>query len=116
MLRKATVKKGDFVGETKPKKCLFCGRFFIPDPRVGDRQKACSREQCQKERKKLAQFRWCRRNPKYFADRYEYVRNWREKRISRNVSETPSDTSNKRVRKNNAIKKGSSNGNGWYKK
>lgn len=26
----------------KKKKCPFCGRLFLPDPRVGDRQKACS--------------------------------------------------------------------------
>ena len=60
------------------KRCLFCGQFFVPDPRVGDRQKACHREPCKKKRKTAAQRRWCEKNPGYFAGRYPYVRQWRE--------------------------------------
>ena len=62
------------------KRCLFCGQFFIPDPRVGDRQKACHREPCQKKRKRVAQHRWCEHNPGYFQGRYPYVKQWREQR------------------------------------
>lgn len=101
----------------KPRKCLFCGRFFVPDPRVGNRQKACHREQCQKERKRLAQFKWCRKNPKYFADRYEYVRSWRGNNTSHDVQETPvakKPVKRKPVKKKRGGRNGG-NGNGWYK-
>jgi hypothetical protein len=64
------------------KKCLFCGQFFIPDRRVGDRQKACHREPCKKKRKTVAQRRWCESNPGYFQGRYPYVKQWREQRKS----------------------------------
>jgi hypothetical protein len=62
------------------KTCLFCGRYFQPDPRVGKKQRACFREVCRKARKQLAQSQWCERNPGYFHGRYEYVKQWRRKR------------------------------------
>jgi len=62
------------------KKCLFCGQFFVPDPRVGERQKACHREQCKRKRKTVAQRRWCENNPGYFQGRYPYVKQWREQK------------------------------------
>ncbi len=51
------------------KKCLFCGRYFKPDPRVGQNQKACFRDCCKRARKQLAQNDWLRRNPDYFRGR-----------------------------------------------
>jgi hypothetical protein len=62
------------------KRCLFCGEFFVADPRVGDRQKACHREPCKQKRKREAQHRWCENNPGYFQGRYPYVKQWRERR------------------------------------
>ena len=62
------------------KRCLFCGRYFIPDRRVGPKQKACPRAVCRKARKQLAQSLWCRKNPGYFKGRYWYVKQWRAKR------------------------------------
>jgi len=62
------------------KRCLFCGQFFIPDPRVGKRQKACHQESCKKKRKRAAQRRWSDNNPGYFQGRYPYVKQWREQR------------------------------------
>jgi len=59
------------------KRCYFCGRYFRPDPRVGERQKACRRAPCRKARKILAQHRWTERNPGYFRGRYPYVKQWR---------------------------------------
>jgi hypothetical protein len=47
---------------------------------VGERQKACRREPCQKARKILAQHRWTERNPGYFRGRYPYVKEWRARR------------------------------------
>lgn len=60
------------------KRCLFCGRFFVPDPRVGERQKSCYREACKKQRKVVAQRAWCEKNPGYFRERYPYVKQWRQ--------------------------------------
>ena len=68
------------------KRCLFCGQFFVPDPRVGDRQKACRREACKQKRRWVAQRRWCEDNPGYFQGRYPYVKQWRERRRSSETS------------------------------
>jgi hypothetical protein len=63
------------------KHCEFCGKFFIPDTRVGNRQRACFRKECKKTRKQSAQRAWvAREGPGYFAGRYPYVKEWREKR------------------------------------
>jgi len=48
------------------KQCKFCGKFFIPDPRVKERQKACSNPECKKKRKKASQDAWVQKNPGYF--------------------------------------------------
>lgn len=62
------------------KKCLFCGRYFIPDVRVKGMQKACHRVECKMARRQLAQSNWCNKNPGYFKGRYWYVKEWRKKR------------------------------------
>jgi hypothetical protein len=63
------------------KQCEFCGRYFVPDPRVGNRQRSCIRSECKKKRKKDAQQKWvAREGPDCFAGRYAYVKEWREKR------------------------------------
>lgn len=62
------------------KRCLFCGRYFQPHPRVDLKQKACFRHCCQRARKQLAQSNWMRRNPDYFRGRYDYVKQWRQRR------------------------------------
>ncbi len=60
------------------KKCLYCGREFIPDPRVGQRQKACS-AQCHRLRKEENNKAFSKNNPGYWHGRYEYVKQWRQK-------------------------------------
>ena len=64
------------------KHCEFCGRFFVPDPRVGNRQRSCFRLECQDARKRSSKHDWREREtPRgYFAGRYSYVKEWREKR------------------------------------
>jgi hypothetical protein len=69
------------------KGCAFCGRYFVPDRRVGDRQKACGSEGCRRKRKEEAQRLWVERNPGYFRGRYEYVKEWREKRKARVIQD-----------------------------
>ena len=59
-------------------RCAYCGQYFMPDARVGIRQKACSRPACKKARKKDAQRTWCDKNPGYFRGRYPYVKAWRK--------------------------------------
>jgi len=63
---------------TRQKRCEFCGRFFVVDRRVGNRQRSCSRPACRNARKKAAQARWVKNNPGYFKGRYENTRRWRE--------------------------------------
>ena len=53
------------------KQCLFHGRYFPPDYRVKDRQKACAHSACRKARKKTAQKAWVMKNPGYFAGLYK---------------------------------------------
>ena len=49
------------------KPCCICHRWFLPDPRIGDRQRACRRPECQKARKAKSQGRWLALNPDYFV-------------------------------------------------
>jgi hypothetical protein len=83
------------------KKCLFCGRFFNPDPRVKN-QKACWREQCKKARQQLAFSNWCKRNPRYFEGRYSYVKEWRKTHKKKRFKRQKSDDT-KRVPVKNSI-------------
>ena len=56
------------------KVCLICKENFIPNPRVGDRQKVCQKLSCKLQRKKLAQQHWVRKNPGYFKGRYPQLK------------------------------------------
>jgi hypothetical protein len=46
--------------------CCVCRRWFVPDRRVGRRQRACSASACQIARRVRTQASWRRRNPDYF--------------------------------------------------
>lgn len=78
----------------KTKICEVCHECFIPDPRVGERQRVCFSLPCQQERKRRAQRRWLARNPDYFKGRYantkawlqahpDYLRNYRRRRCGK---------------------------------
>lgn len=71
------------------KQCPYCGRFFVPDRRVGQRQKACGQEGCKTRRKQEAQRQWAQRNPGYFQGRYPYIKEWRKKKKSPSASADP---------------------------
>ena len=58
------------------KRCRYCKRLFIPDPRVGERQKTCGEPHCQKAHKAENNTRWRRRNPDYFRNDYLRVKEW----------------------------------------
>jgi hypothetical protein len=49
--------------------CTECGHWFFPDPRVGDRQRACSNAECQAARRKKTQASWRAHNADYFVAR-----------------------------------------------
>ena len=47
--------------------CSICHHWFRPNPRIGPRQHACSKPQCQAARRKKTQARWRAKNPEYAA-------------------------------------------------
>jgi hypothetical protein len=47
------------------KPCRVFRRWFQPDPRVGGRQRACSKPDCQTARRQKTQASWRNRNPGY---------------------------------------------------
>lgn len=53
----------------KRRPCGVCRRWFYPDPRVRQRQRACSERSCQVARRARTQASWRRRNPDYFTAR-----------------------------------------------
>ncbi len=58
------------------KRCRFCRELFCPDPRLKEKQYACSARECQLERKRAKQRRWAARNPRYFKRRYWNTKEW----------------------------------------
>src|SRR5436853_6410789 len=53
-----------------PKKpCCICRRWFRPDPRIGLRQRACRKPDCQIARRRKKQKKWRERHPDYFIAR-----------------------------------------------
>ena len=51
--------------EARKKPCRICRRWFRPDVRVGPRQRACSKADCQKSRRQKTQANWRADNPDY---------------------------------------------------
>ena len=53
--------------EARKKPCRICRRWFRPDPRIGQRQRACGKPECQTTRRQKTQANWRMRNPEYAA-------------------------------------------------
>lgn len=49
--------------------CSVCRRWFVPQRRVGGRQRVCSAEGCQTERHRRACERWHEQHPEYDRER-----------------------------------------------
>jgi hypothetical protein len=49
--------------------CSICRKWFFRDPRVRDRQRACSTPACQSARRRRTQAAWRAANPDYFIAR-----------------------------------------------
>jgi hypothetical protein len=62
-----------------PKRCVYCGRYYRPDPRARRIQKSCQDATCRAKRKRESQRRWVEANPDCFKGRYSEIKAWREK-------------------------------------
>jgi hypothetical protein len=51
--------------EARKRPCSICRRWFRPDVRIGDRQHACGKPECQTTRRQKTQASWRGRNPGY---------------------------------------------------
>jgi len=51
--------------DSRKRPCMICRRWFRPDPRVGDRQRACGKPECQTARRQKIQASWRKLNPGY---------------------------------------------------
>lgn len=61
------------------KVCKLCKKQFIPHPKVKDRQKVCSRYDCQQLRQKLNRLDWVERNPVDYPEWYQrYGKAWQQ--------------------------------------
>ena len=54
---------------TKKRPCTICRRWYLPDPRVGTRRRACNQPDCRTALRKKTQASWRNRNPDYAAAR-----------------------------------------------
>jgi len=52
------------------RRCPYCKRLFVPNPRVGDRQRTCGREGCRKAHKRQYDEEWRKKHPDYFRGSY----------------------------------------------
>lgn len=50
---------------TRKRPCRICRLWFYPDPRAGERQRACSNRECQAVRRQKTQASWRAENPSY---------------------------------------------------
>src|SRR2546430_14159121 len=57
------------MADARKRPCCICRRWFRPDPRIGSRQRACGRPECQVARRKKKQKACRERNPDYFIAR-----------------------------------------------
>ena len=55
---------------SRKRPCRICKRWFLPDPRLKDRQKTCGNEHCQIEWHRRKCTEWNRRNSDYFKANY----------------------------------------------
>ena len=53
------------MAKDRKKPCRICRRWFRPDARVGERQRACGKPECQAARRQKTQADWRKRNPDY---------------------------------------------------
>ncbi len=57
------------MAKLRQKRCCVCKDPFWPHPRVGTRQRACRKPECQKARRAETQKAWREKNPDYWTAR-----------------------------------------------
>lgn len=62
----------------RKKPCSICRHWFLPDPRVGRRQRACA-GRCGRELRRRTQAAWRARHPDYFIARRMLERGGRKR-------------------------------------
>ena len=55
----------------KKRRCHHCHRLFVPDPRLKERQKTCSRPECRRSQKHLSNKEWRSLYPDYYRNIYQ---------------------------------------------
>ena len=58
------------------KRCLYCRKSYVPDPRTAEDQKACRRRPCRRERQRRALQAWAAHNRDYDETRRDKIRRW----------------------------------------
>jgi hypothetical protein len=61
---------------TRRKHCRCCHELFEPDSRTKNRQRYCSKPECQDKRQRLNETHWRERNPDCLAMQREQSRDW----------------------------------------
>jgi hypothetical protein len=56
-------------GKRSSRPCSVCRRWFVPDPRVRNRQRTCGSAECRRALKRRTQARWSEAHPDYWAAR-----------------------------------------------
>ena len=55
---------------TRKRPCRICRRWFLPDPRLKQRQMTCGQTECQRQWHKKKCSQWNRKNRDYFKANY----------------------------------------------
>ena len=55
---------------SKKRPCRVCGKWFMPNPRLGDRQKTCGADACKQQWHTAKCAEWNRQNRTYFKEIY----------------------------------------------
>ena len=50
------------------RRCVVCLHGFLPNPRVGDRQRVCGKAECRQKHRRDVQADWRQRHPGYFIE------------------------------------------------
>ena len=64
------------MAKMRKKRCPHFQDYFIPYCSVGPRQKTCSKDACQKNRKAKNNREWRKRNPRYNKGDYPRTKEW----------------------------------------
>ena len=83
--------------ECRKRPCRICRHWFMPNPRVKDRQKTCGDPECQKKWRKKKCTEWNRKNPDYFSA------NYLQKKI---IAATETQNQSPSLKLNNRLKSG----------